>query len=289
MRATETRSSRTPGRLVAALLAAGLALGFGGPSATAADPPPPPTLVVVEASGPQKLVISGATATGGEGMLRSVRVNLYQGGEFIDGVDIKPNPGPLLFEIGSPAPSSWAVLLRPNTRYCVGLMTYVDVNDPSTYSEESSRLCATTAPPPATAPDLQFTQLIQVEQAGGVAGCVSGDRNNVRVVIKNGSESDGAGTFAMQLVVDQQPGPTTTVGGVPAKSDTTYYFGNVSLTKGLHTLQVRLDIEDQVPEFKEDNNTSPPLTVVCEDPPPGRARAAPWRSQRAQPGPLTTR
>lgn len=113
-----------------------------------------------------------------------------------------------------------------------------------------------------SAADLQVAELPRVEQDGGVAGCVAGKTNNVRVVIKNAGD-EGANGFTMQLIVDQQPVATQTVGSAPARIDTTYYFGNVSLTKGLHTLQVRLDIENKVPEVDEDNNTSPPLTVVC--------------------------
>jgi CARDB len=263
MKPIQTRSIGTMGRLAGALLAvAVLALGVGGRGATAADPPAPPIIGSVEAPDATTLNIRWTNSGPVPTVEHGVRINIYQGGKLISIIPVPGTPGVA-------APEGRAVNgVSPDTRYCIGLLAYIGTGDnaTSTFSEESETRCVTTPPLPTA--DLQVAQLPTVEQAGGVAGCLAGTANNVRVVISNAGDG-GAAAFTMQLIVDQQPGATQSVGGVPGKQDTTYYFGNVSLTKGTHTLLVRLDIENKVAETDEDNNTSQPITVACGEGPAG--------------------
>ena len=60
------------------------------------------------------------------------------------------------------------------------------------------------------------------------------------------------GNFGVQLKVDNsKSGPSTSVGGIPPRSEKSSAFSDVKLSRGNHTLVVSLDPNNQVTEGNE--------------------------------------
>lgn len=148
MKPTIPRAMRRPwGHLARMALAAGLTVGLLGdsaaPAATAAAPPEPPTLQWVRVDPPASVMYQ--FNLNGDAPVNGVRLNVYQNNRFVQAFQQQLSPGDRDGKVTNPQSPG---IFKPNTRYCVGLLTYVGTgnNSSSTFSEESERHCFTIPP-----------------------------------------------------------------------------------------------------------------------------------------------
>jgi len=99
----------------------------------------------------------------------------------------------------------------------------------------------------------------EIKDSGGKPSCLAGPNNTIRAKVSNSGDTD-PGVVDLQLLVDNKPAGTASMGGIGAHSDKLSSLGTVSLTLGSHTLQVVIDPKGKA--IKSDL-----LAVTCTAPP----------------------